>query len=92
MKMGIKEFRDRISEVALGDKAVVLTHHGRRVGQYVPDAIRPPTVIDPKAWLEERHVAARKWRAKTPDWREKLRSIDTPEDEIAEIEAEDRCL
>lgn len=46
MKMGIKEFRERIGEVALGDEPVILTHHGRRVGQYIPDTIRPPTVTD----------------------------------------------
>jgi hypothetical protein len=91
MKMGIKEFRDRISEVALGDKPVVLTHHGRRVGQYIPDLIRPRTVIDGKAWLDERLATARAWRSSTPDWREKLRSVGTPEDEISALEDDDRC-
>ena len=91
MKMGIKEFRDRIGEVALGDKPVVLTHHGRRVGQYIPDLIRPRTVTDTGAWVEERREAGRKYRAEHSDWREKLRSIGIPDDEIAEIEADDRC-
>ena len=91
MKMGIKEFRERISEVALGDEPVILTHHGKRVGQYIPDTIRPPTVTDTKAWLAERRAFARRWRAETPDWREKLRAIGTPEDEIATLEVDDRC-
>ena len=91
MKMGIKEFREKISEIALGDRPVVLTHHGKRVGQYIPDAIRQPTVTDPKAWLDECEAFGRKWRAATPDWREKLRAIGTPEEEIAELEADDRC-
>ena len=91
MKMGIKEFRERISEVALGDEAVILTHHGRRVGQYIPDAIRAPTMTDSKAWLAERRAFARNWRAITPDWREKLRLIGTPEEEITALEADDLC-
>ena len=91
MKMGIKEFRDKISEIALGHEPVVLTHHGKRVGQYIPDAIRPRTVTDSKAWLEERRAFGRKYRSEHADWREKLRSIGTPEEEIAALEEDDRC-
>lgn len=36
MKMGIKEFRERLSEVARGDEPVQLTHHGQVVGTYFP--------------------------------------------------------
>jgi hypothetical protein len=90
--MGIKEFRERISEVSLGDEMVIVTHHGKRVGRYIPDGARKPAAnIDMKAWVKEREESARQWRARTPNWRELLREIDTPEFEIAEIEAADRC-
>ena len=42
MKMGIKEFRERISEVSLGDEVVIVTHHGKRVGRYIPEGNRKP--------------------------------------------------
>ena len=92
MKMGIKEFRERIGEVSLGDEVVIVTHHGKRVGRYIPDGLRKPAAdIDMMAWVAEREASAKAWRAKTPNWRELLRDIDTPEFEIAEIEADDRC-
>ena len=92
MKMGIKEFRKNIGEVALGDEAVVLTHHGRRVGQYVPDrACEPRSLIDMEMWAQERLEFGRRWRVRTPDWREKLRMLGESEDDIAELEKFDRC-
>ena len=69
MKMGIKEFRERIGEVSLGDEVVILTHHGRRVGRYVPER---PRDVDMTTWTEERRAFGRKWRAQTPDWRVRL--------------------
>jgi monoamine oxidase len=92
MKMGIKEFRERIGEVALGDEAVVVTHHGRRVGQYIPDSARkPPKNIDLDAWVKERLEFGRRWRARTPDWREKLRALGEPEEDIAALAKSDEC-
>lgn len=92
MKMGIKEFRERISEVSLGDEVVIVTHHGKRVGRYIPEGNRKPAAdIDMKTWIAEREEFGRRWRARTPNWREMLREINTPEFEIAEIEAIDRC-
>lgn len=92
MKMGIKEFRERISEVSLGEEMVIITHHGKRVGRYIPDGIcKPATDIDMEVWGAEREEFGRRWRARTPNWREMLREIDTPEFEIAELEALDRC-
>jgi antitoxin (DNA-binding transcriptional repressor) of toxin-antitoxin stability system len=92
MKMGIKEFRERISEVSLGDEVVIVTHHGKRVGRYIPEGLRKPAAnIDMTAWVKEREEFGRRWRAHTPNWRELLREIDTPEFEIAEIEEADRC-
>ena len=92
MKMGIKEFRERIGEVALGDEVVIITNHGKRVGRYIPDGLRKPAAdIDMAAWVQEREETARLWRARTQNWRELLREIETPEFEIAEIEASDNC-
>lgn len=36
MKMGVKEFRDRITEVARGDRPVAVTNHGRTLGYFTP--------------------------------------------------------
>lgn len=36
MKMGIKEFRERLSEVAHGTEMVELTHHGRVIAMFQP--------------------------------------------------------
>lgn len=92
MKMGIKEFRERIGEIALGDKAVVLTQHGRRVGQYIPDGVRtPPANLDMDEWVKERLEFGKRWRARTPDWRAKLRALGEPEEDIAALEEFDRC-
>ena len=92
MKMGIKEFRERIGEVALGEEPVILTHHGRRVGQYIPDSVRkPPADLNLDEWVKERLEFGRRWRSRTPDWREKLRALGESEQDIAELEKHDRC-
>lgn len=39
MRMGIKEFRERLSEIVQGGEAVVVTHHGKVVGTFAP--LRP---------------------------------------------------
>lgn len=72
MKMGIKEFRERISEVAEGDEVVVITQHGRRVGRYVPDTGCRASVEDVDAWLERRERHQEDWRARTPDWQARM--------------------
>ncbi len=81
MKMGIKEFRERISEVSTGDEVVIVTHHGRRVGRYIPER---PSDLDINAWVEERKEFGRKWRAATPDWRDRLKSEGIDPDEVDE--------
>ncbi|WP_294215973.1 hypothetical protein [uncultured Sphingomonas sp.] len=91
MKMGIKEFRERLGEVAVGDQVIEVTHHGKRVGRYMPERLRTAPDIDLDAWLKQRIDAARRWRATTPDWRERLTSFGIPPEEIAEMEADDRC-
>lgn len=93
MKMGIKEFRERISEVSLGREVVIVTHHGKRVGRYIPEGLsKPAEDIDMEAWAREREAFGRQWRAQTPNWRELLREVDTPEAEIEELEKLDRCF
>jgi antitoxin (DNA-binding transcriptional repressor) of toxin-antitoxin stability system len=77
MKMGIKEFREKVSEVSLGDQLVVVTHHGRRVGRFVPERPKP---VDVAAWVREREDFARRWREKTPDWQERLRAAGIGQD------------
>jgi antitoxin (DNA-binding transcriptional repressor) of toxin-antitoxin stability system len=39
MKMGIKEFRERLSEIVRKGDPVVVTHHGKVVGTFAP--LRP---------------------------------------------------
>lgn len=36
MKMGIKEFRERLGEIARGDRPIEVTDRGRTVGTYRP--------------------------------------------------------
>jgi hypothetical protein len=36
MKIGIKEFRERISEVTHGHDLIEITHHGKTLGLYQP--------------------------------------------------------
>lgn len=92
MKMGIKEFRERISEVSLGAEVIIVTHHGKRVGRYIPETLSKPAAdIDMNIWRRDLEEFGHAWRAHTPNWRELLREIDTPESEIAELEELDRC-
>ena len=58
MKMGIKEFRDRISEVTERGEPVTVTHHGREVATYLPrravDLERARAAADEiKAWQRD---------------------------------------
>ena len=66
MKMGIKEFRERIGKVSLGDEVVVITHHGKRVGRYIPERVRPAQDIDLVTWAKEREEFGRQWRQPRP--------------------------
>lgn len=57
MKMGIKEFRERLSEVAHGTEPIDITHHGRVLGTFRPRR-RDPAKIRAAAesirrWQEE---------------------------------------
>ena len=56
MKMGVKEFKERISEVTERGEPVVVTLHGREIANYFP---RKPK--DPKK-IKEAANAIRKWQ------------------------------
>lgn len=45
MKMGIKEFREKISEVTALGEAVVITNHGRPVASYAPFKPKNPDAV-----------------------------------------------
>lgn len=62
MKMGIKEFRDRLREVTDLGEPVIVTNHGREIATYLPH--RRPSLAearkaaaDIKAWQEEMRAA-----------------------------------
>ncbi len=92
MILGIKEFRERIREVSSGEEVVIVTHHGKRVGRYVPENLRKPAGdINMSDWTKEREEFGRKWRARTHNWQQLLRDIGTPDDEISALEVTDSC-
>ena len=73
MKMGIKEFRERISEVNAAGEPVIITNHGKPVGTYSP--------IKPKS-LE----AAKKAAESVARWQAEMRAEGIePEDWLAEM-------
>ncbi len=58
MRMGIKEFRERISEVTASGEAVLVTHHGKPVASYAPFRPKDPEQVRQAAdeirqWQEE---------------------------------------
>jgi len=71
MKIGVRELRDRLSEVVNGNRQVVVTNNGRVVGEFTPATIRPPTA-DASKWLDDRIAFRERWQASTPDWSERL--------------------
>lgn len=74
MKLGVKEFRERFSALAEGDEPVIVTKNGRIVGRYLP-ASRTPGAVDWNAIYAARDAMQSDWKARTPDWRERLESI-----------------
>jgi hypothetical protein len=75
MKMGIKEFRERFSELAEGSIPVLVTKNGRAVGTYDPFMRAPANKLDWAALEAELAGIKAHWIADTPDWRERLASI-----------------
>lgn len=75
MKLGVKEFRERFSELAEGQDPVLVTKNGRVVGTYHPSRTREQRMRD-WAVAEERLEQFRTgWRQSTPDWKDRLASI-----------------
>ena len=72
MKMGIKEFRERLGEVARGEEPVSVTHHGRVVGHYLPVDGPKLSTGDLDAWVSARARFRAEWQAKNADWRDQL--------------------
>lgn len=72
MKMGIKEFRERLTEVLRGDEPVLLTNHGRVVARVVPIHGKPAEKVDIDEWAAKIERNQQAWRDNTPDWRERL--------------------
>ena len=45
MKMGIKEFRERLSEVVQIGEPVIVTNHGKVLGTFAPLRPRDPDIV-----------------------------------------------
>lgn len=89
MKLGVKEFRERFSELAEGQEPVLVTKNGRVVGTYHPARTRTHEErvrdwADTERRLEKFRT---EWRANTPDWKERLVALGI----FGEGEAIDEC-
>lgn len=82
MKMGVKEFRERFSEVADGTESVLVTKNGVTIGRYEPERHRIPKPQELEAWLVEMEARRDAWRLATPNWRELSLSVGIPADEL----------
>jgi len=71
MKMGVREFRSRITEVLHGDAPVIVTSNGRAIAEVVPIAARPASA-DLNEWHRRRITFRDQWRKSVPDWAERL--------------------
>ena len=74
MKMGVKEFRERLSECVRGTEPVTVTHHGRVIGHYFPVLLKPADTGGVSEWANEMERRRDEWRARTPNWREMMRN------------------
>ncbi|KQS01343.1 hypothetical protein ASG11_16795 [Sphingomonas sp. Leaf357] len=73
MMLGVKEFRERFSEIAEGKEQVFVTKNGRIVGEYKPMRDTAERVRD-WAEIEARLDAVREeWKARTPDWEQRMK-------------------
>jgi antitoxin (DNA-binding transcriptional repressor) of toxin-antitoxin stability system len=73
MQIGVRELREKLSEIVNGNRNVVITNNGRVVGEFMPAAIVRPTA-DREKWLKDRAAFRQRWQAETPDWHERLES------------------
>ena len=62
MKMGVKEFRARLGELAAAPEPVIVTSHGREVGTFIPSQ-----------WVRDA-VAAEKAAASVARWRKEMKA------------------
>ncbi len=73
MKLGVKEFRERFSEIAEGAEQVFVTKNGRIVGEYQPMMGTAERVRDWEA-IETKLAKIRDdWKANTPDWEQRMK-------------------
>lgn len=75
MKMGVKEFRERFSDVAEGNERILVTKNGRIVGRYDPLTPANRRPIDWDAIDASLAAFRDAWRLRNVDWREKMASI-----------------
>ena len=80
MRMGIKEFRARISEVAKGREPVVVTNHGKAVAIMRPLNVGAAREFDADRWLSTAKKYREDWKANTPDWHERLLAVGRDEE------------
>lgn len=82
MRMGIREFRRRVPELAAASSPVIVTNHDRVVGTFVPNSSK--AVLGEEEYrtlIEDTAAFQRVWKAATPDWRERLASIGIVDEE-----------
>lgn len=75
MKLGVKEFRERFSELAEGAEPVVVTKNGRVIGTYKPALTLEERRASWAKFKAQRDEILEEWRASTPDWKERMASI-----------------
>lgn len=71
MEIGVRELRNRLSEIVNGNRSVTVTNKGRIVGEFTPATIDFPSMPRDE-WLEKRRKARAKWQEQVPDWEERL--------------------
>ena len=71
MEIGVRELRNRLSEIVNGNRHVVVTNNGRVIGEFTPATIEQPT-MSREEWLEKRQAARTRWQVEVPDWQERL--------------------
>jgi antitoxin (DNA-binding transcriptional repressor) of toxin-antitoxin stability system len=79
MKVGVREFRDRVSEIVNGSESVVVTNNGRVVGEFTPISVKRPHA-DVERWVADRLAFRSAWRERNPDWIELLARAGLDED------------
>lgn len=80
MKMGVKEFRERFSELTEGSEPILVTKNGRIVGRFLPHHAKLAKDVDLEAWAARLEDWRDEWKANTSDWRERLASYGLDDD------------